>query len=580
LLTGGGGGGIDNSSIVTFNPIKLNSIFCNWSSRGNDIMLLSDTNIILDKFTVSDPNIEFINNRDASYTFSCQEAVIEQVPQNLYVSSIGNDNNNGLTPDTLLKTIAYANLLIKADSLNQRTIHVADGIYSNNTTGEHFPINLKSYVAIIGESEENTIFDGDDWHPIMAGWDGEREVIAKNFTIQNCKLPSHLWSPITMMYTSANDDWKRFTVDLENITIKNVSPRTQDDGPKAITFVDGERINLKNITIEDNRTSRALFLWTNNVVAENIIIRNTHFESGSESCYGWAITIVPHNYNFPDDKPVVFKNLLLADNAGMDDLFFPAQCLGVFDGAEVYLINSTITSNSLSGTSNGILWGEQNCNITMVNSIVHDNQGVPIYLNGEDVEFTAYNNFLTGGYDDITAVAGANVNWLEGNISGDPLFQLEGTDYPYSLQSSSPCIDAGTTELPDWIEMPEFDLAGNPRIYGSGIDMGCYEWSGTGAEEDEVSVLSGLGLTNYPNPFNPTTTISYNLAVDTEAELTVYNTKGQKVKTLVNQQQQAGTRSVEWNGKDDNNNPVSSGIYFYKIKTNADVKISKMILLK
>jgi len=91
--------------------------------------------------------------------------------------------------------------------------------------------------------------------------------------------------------------------------------------------------------------------------------------------------------------------------------------------------------------------------------------------------------------------------------------------------------------------------------------------------------LLGLVLVLYAGR-SPSTTISYNLAADSQVELTVYNIKGQKVKSLVNDTQQAGTRNVDWNCKDDNNNPVSSGIYFYKIKTDADVKMSKMILLK
>ena len=85
---------------------------------------------------------------------------------------------------------------------------------------------------------------------------------------------------------------------------------------------------------------------------------------------------------------------------------------------------------------------------------------------------------------------------------------------------------------------------------------------------------------NYPNPFNPTTTISYALVKEDDVELTVYNTKGQKVKTLVNGSTAAGEHSVEWNGTDDTNAKVSSGLYFYRLKTTDKTINRKMVLLK
>ncbi len=85
---------------------------------------------------------------------------------------------------------------------------------------------------------------------------------------------------------------------------------------------------------------------------------------------------------------------------------------------------------------------------------------------------------------------------------------------------------------------------------------------------------------NYPNPFNPETSISFSLKEDSQAILTVYNMKGQKVRTITNEFMTAGDHSIVWNGKDDNGSDVSSGVYFYKLTTNDYSKINKMILLK
>ncbi|HNW99742.1 MAG TPA: FlgD immunoglobulin-like domain containing protein [Candidatus Cloacimonadota bacterium] len=85
---------------------------------------------------------------------------------------------------------------------------------------------------------------------------------------------------------------------------------------------------------------------------------------------------------------------------------------------------------------------------------------------------------------------------------------------------------------------------------------------------------------NYPNPFNPETTIKYALANQSDVHLDVFNIKGQKVKTLVNDKKSAGYYSVKWDGKDDNGHQVSSGVYFTRFIGDKKNLTRKMILLK
>ncbi|HEX9916189.1 MAG TPA: T9SS type A sorting domain-containing protein [candidate division Zixibacteria bacterium] len=86
---------------------------------------------------------------------------------------------------------------------------------------------------------------------------------------------------------------------------------------------------------------------------------------------------------------------------------------------------------------------------------------------------------------------------------------------------------------------------------------------------------------NYPNPFNPSTTIRFTLPKDDEVTLMIYNVLGQKVKALIDHQDlPAGTKQVEWNGTDANNNPVASGTYFYQITTENNRITKKMVLTK
>jgi len=89
-----------------------------------------------------------------------------------------------------------------------------------------------------------------------------------------------------------------------------------------------------------------------------------------------------------------------------------------------------------------------------------------------------------------------------------------------------------------------------------------------------------LSSSNYPNPFNPTTTIAYSLPDDGMIELRVFNIRGQLVKTLVKGEQLAGSYETVWNGKDNNEKSVSSGIYFYKLSTKDETIMKKMLMLK
>ncbi len=85
---------------------------------------------------------------------------------------------------------------------------------------------------------------------------------------------------------------------------------------------------------------------------------------------------------------------------------------------------------------------------------------------------------------------------------------------------------------------------------------------------------------NYPNPFNPTTTINYRLSTSGSVKLIIYNLLGKEIKTLLNSFQTAGEHSIVWDGTDDSNNHISSGIYFYSLATNEENFQRKMLLLR
>ena len=94
-------------------------------------------------------------------------------------------------------------------------------------------------------------------------------------------------------------------------------------------------------------------------------------------------------------------------------------------------------------------------------------------------------------------------------------------------------------------------------------------------------VTSGYQLNqNYPNPFNPITTLRYDIPEHSHVNIIIYDMIGREVKTLVNQFQDAGYKSVVWDAKNDFGQPVSGGIYIYKIQAGSYISANKMVLLK
>ena len=85
---------------------------------------------------------------------------------------------------------------------------------------------------------------------------------------------------------------------------------------------------------------------------------------------------------------------------------------------------------------------------------------------------------------------------------------------------------------------------------------------------------------NYPNPFNPVTNILYNLPEDGFVKITVFDILGNVINQLVNEVQNSGYKSIQWNATNNQGEPVSAGVYLYKVQAGDFVDTKKMILLK
>tara|TARA_Y100001970_G_scaffold70320_1_gene89553 strand:- start:4752 stop:7523 length:2772 start_codon:yes stop_codon:yes gene_type:complete len=192
-----------------------------------------------------------------------------------------------------------------------------------------------------------------------------------------------------------------------------------------------------------------------------------------------------------------------------------------------------------------------------INSIILNNENLTIgsHFDAGSMSFT---------FNDLGFNENGNISFDEnGDISDVNPFFCDPDSGDYSLASNSPAIGAGE----------------------NGIDMGAL---GVGCEaislaptilEKVVPNVFAIHQ-NYPNPFNPTTTLKYDLPEDAMVNIIIYDMMGRAVKTMVNNQQNAGFKSVHWNATNDNGFPVSAGLYLYSIQAGEFRQTKKMVLLK
>ena len=165
-----------------------------------------------------------------------------------------------------------------------------------------------------------------------------------------------------------------------------------------------------------------------------------------------------------------------------------------------------------------------------------------------------------GSYEIINSVQIESQNWQEYSIQSTINFE-PNQDLAVNLNSG---LVGGPIE-----NYTYFDLVRFEKIEGESNN-----------NDDELQAHS-YRLSNYPNPFNPTTTISYELPRNAkDAKIEIYNLKGQKIRTFpINRLTDSSIQQIVWNGKDENDKAVSSGIYLYRLNVSSKIISSKKGLL-
>jgi len=586
------GGGLESSysGEFIFNEDYPCNIYLNYAATGCEIRKSFDCPplaVYVDTFTVAESDHYFVCDRDQygvpmnDITMNIQNALLEPVSADIFVSPDGNNYNSGLSIADPIKSINLAYSMIESDSLHPQTIHLSDGIYSPSLNDQKYPVQTRGYISLIGESVENTILDAE-------------------------------YTETVLFQTHSN-----YNFSIENMTIKHGINRNSGNNYnfEFITFLsNNDSIYFNNLvfsecSMQETRLSAAIRAYRVNVVFNNIDVSNNQ-------AYGFAWD----NADTSVIKRCLISNCKLSNNEALPlESIFMMHFGGASTGLllnEITLMNTEITNNvsyysdwprtpvamliqnpkvvniinctignNEAPSGSCAITAQEGPTINIFNSILYGDTDREIYLentSSQQCSLFVTNSLMAGGQYNVGLIGNNYINWDENtNLNEDPLWVNTG-DYPFQLATGSPCIDAGTLDLPAGIELPVYDLAGNPRIYCDTIDMGAYEWQGTGIEAEEITQLSSFTtqLSAYPNPFNPSTTIKLELAEPGRIELVIYNIKGQKVKTLIDAFTNKGTFETNWNGEDEKGKSVSSSQYVVKLQQNGKETTTKIMLLK
>ncbi|MBN2830388.1 MAG: hypothetical protein JXR56_08725 [Candidatus Cloacimonetes bacterium] len=624
--------------IVNFDPVNLNSIFNNYG-QVQDIFLQDTTcgDIVLDTLSVdltspdgffvaqySDDDPDFVQS-----TVSNLNSWFNQIDADIFVSPDGDDNNDGLTPETALQRIAYATRIIQPNEANPNTVFILPGVYSPMLNNQFFPVYTQSHTKLLGAGETpDDVMIGDEPGVYCTGTYKSTNTEIGGFTIRN-NIGSDSYTlgvgrgsnsyVHDVNFVNNNTEYTGFssgrfdTVNVQNLTISDINITNQS----STSFFSYEcSLTMNNIILNnivnsyDESLTPGINLTRNIVTANNIIISNCSTNASGILFQYWNES--PSSF----EGGITLNNFLMYNNTSFSNRMPMAIFISEF--GQNSLNNMTI-ANNITPTAAVRLSGD----FDVRNSIIYNPDSAyeihlwdvftgdpsPIYSD-IDIDYSLVRGGDTLIYGDENQYN--TLNWGNHNLNTNPLFRgdvagdiPEGDIRWVQLTQNSPCVDAGT---PDTLGMslPANDITGNPRIWNNIIDMGAHEYNPTvdNEENSQPAIRDEIILSHFPNPVIINNDNTGNAIIEftlpkkpiEKPTLEIYNIRGQKVRSikitqslsalvrsagLSTEEKQSGEKySQIWDCRDDNRKLVTSGIYFYKVSSEGKEAIGKMMVLK
>jgi hypothetical protein len=318
------------------------------------------------------------------------------------------------------------------------------------------------------------------------------------------------------------------------------------------------------------------------------------------------------------------------NNVGYGNFFINAGGIRVKEANNVYCYNNYFENSGVGGSQDAVTYVYTSANSTNVlqninflfNTFVDCGM---ISLDSGAVNNTWANNIFKKSSGNIFEGSVAGISWAgnlyagtpgvpiaSGMINADPQL-VKNSDGYYGLSSTSPAIDASSSGYPPILDIASIDddpsllldISGQSRPASLILkDIGCDEFNGTGTVTNRPLKLTDVGpaylggpLTSvaadsrktaaggltpnlklydaWPNPFNPTTTIRFQIPSAVHVTVKIYDQLGREAATLSDGIRQAGQYQVQWNAA-----PFASGVYFCRLQTEGRIETKKLVLVK
>jgi hypothetical protein len=432
---------------------------------------------------------------------------------------------------------------------------------SNGLDQQKVEIIVKGYLYVDGSSTDSIKFNTNSdsvntWYGIRVEGNGSAD-------IQYAKIENaYIGYKNTSSDTLSMDDFKN--VEISDFYATGV-------------YLSNKNMDVSGLTVEGDtsRVSQGMYLYDVNYDIVDCVIENVR--------YGIYV-----NQGYPKLEDIMIIN--------------GRRGIWVSTGGEsdsTILVSCTLTSQSdvgiLIGQNNTIL-SMSDCEITDINNYgflnIYSNSVSNLYDNlfhRDDNDYAIY-VYTNGGSTDL----GHGIANSDGHNRFS--YDREQTSHPPSLGYYLYNMGTGITyaQYCCWTttsrDYAPTDISWKPYVYRCDTTVDTYRantqfcafYNPKAIEsDDEIALPEEYKIyQNYPNPFNPNTIIKYALREDCAVNIQVYNILGQVVASLVDSYQEAGEYEVIWTGKDESNQPVATGTYFYQMRAGDFVSAKKMIVLK
>ena len=558
----------------------------------------------------------------------------------IYVSVDGNNNNSGNETGPV-KTIRHALSLVKDDSTLTTTIYVGEGTFSPSMTGEQFPISIPDNVHLIGVTRETSILDAEadfDHQSRVLVIERCENVKVANLTITGGNIEDAKCYGGGGIYICPPNpeftDWEMTPSIpvLENLIVTG----NHAYAGGGISIWEQEGPTLTNIIISNNT---ATWLGGGIMIAASVatltdvdIFENIATEGeGNFAASGGGV--------FMDHGDAIMENVNIYNNSAEYE-----AGISLWFENNLKLYNSTIYGNDAGTSNGGIGTFSFEGNITITNTIFWENAPNDVTLSPSQVTITYSNINWNNDEDNIYAnplfsdAENGDFSLQQGSPCIDAgTVDLDGdgeediTDYfglapdmgayeysfavtglHYNIENVSAILDWDPIENFQYYKIErstdslfitavessflqdntytDNDLEFNTEyFYRVSAFLGYWtDYSNVVSviiesvsisDQDKIPTSFAVHQ-NHPNPFNPTTQIKYDLPEDALVSITIYDIMGRSIKSLVNSNQSAGYRSIQWNATNNLGEPVSAGMYIYMIQAGEFRKVKKMVLLK